>query len=585
MKTLKYSILCALVALMASLGYSQTALPTTTLSSAVTTPTSSQPAGTSIVVASATNITAGNSVLFIDREMLFVEGVSASGGVLKVTRGYQGTLVTPHASGATVYIGTTNNYPYYFLGSPKFGTCTATNENTLPEIVTSAGVTSRGYYGWIEDCFGSTWQFNDNVPRYALNLAPQAVRSVTSGTGTAGNASSVISQAGGGNTASGGTAGAGGAMTVGSGAGGAASTGAATGGAGGALNVTAGAGGGTITGGTGGAVAVAAGAGGAGSTTAGTGGAASVTGGAAPSTAGTAGVGGAASVTGGAGSADTGSAGTGGAGGASSLVGGAGGAASTGAATGGAGGAVSVTGGAGGGTITGGAGGAVTIAGGAGANGSTAGGTGGALVFGSGAAGTGGTGTVGAVTGKQGADTFLSCTTAEACTLQSNGTNQNTTISGSGTAGVVITGRTDAAAAASGKVGEVITNLVPIGSEVSLSNGTAAVVSTMSLTAGDWDVSAVVNLDCGSCTTVATSTQEISINTGTGCSSPAQVSDGSEAFLTPMVITTSSTKLGGSIPLKQINVSGTTTVCSVATATFSAGTMKGWGVIIARRRR
>lgn len=286
-----------------------------------------------------------------------------------------------------------------------------------------------------------------------------------------------------------------------------------------------------------------------------------------------------------AGGVSTNSGGTGGAGGAASLVGGAGGADSTGAATGGAGGAANVTGGAGGGTITGGNGGAVNITGGAGANGSTAGGTGGAVVIGSGAAGTGGTGTVGAVTIKQGSDTALSCTTAEACTLQSNGTNQNLTLNGSGTAGVIISGRTDAAAAAAGKVGEVITQLVPIGSEVSLSTGTAAVVSTISLTAGDWDVSAVVNLDCGSCTSVATSTQEISINSGTGCSSPAQVSDGSELFLSPLVITTSSTKLGGSIPLKQFNVSSTTTVCSVATATFSAGTMKGWGVIIARRRR
>lgn len=148
-----------------------------------------------------------------------------------------------------------------------------------------------------------------------------------------------------------------------------------------------------------------------------------------------------------------------------------------------------------------------------------------------------------------------------------------------------VTGKIDASSAPAGRVGEVLTTLVPIGSEVSLSTGTAAVVASVSLTAGDWDVAAVVNLDCGSCTTVATSTQEISINTGTGCSSPAQVADGSEAFLTPMVITTSSTKLGGAIPLKQINVNATTTVCSVATTTFSAGTMKGWGVIIARRRR
>lgn len=434
----------------------------------VTTTTNSVAIGafdTSVTLASVTGVNAPGfgasnvqTILFVDKEAMYVNTVNTTTLIVGVTRGYAGTKAVSHLVTSTVYVGTPN---YFITTGNGFGTrtgsCTSSNEVALPRIDVAAGklYTCQGASGsqvWaVEDLQpvygavftgGATTGSSDIFPFIdtASNTGTGNVVSVQTATGSSEKALTVLcgaqssaaspsngstcfsltSGAGGASTSAGtaggngglsqintgaggagastGTGGVGGELDVLTGTGGAASGSGATGGNGGLLKILAGAGGGTITGGTGGAITETAGAGGAGSTTAGTGGAVTITGGAGPSTAGTSGVGGATSLTGGAGSANTASAGTGGAGGASSLVGGVGGAASTGAATGGAGGAVNVTGGAGGGTITGGAGGLLTLGGGNGANGSTAGGAGGGVTINGGNAGTGGTPAGGVIT-------------------------------------------------------------------------------------------------------------------------------------------------------------------------------------------
>lgn len=154
----------------------------------------------------------------------------------------------------------------------------------------------------------------------------------------------------------------------------------------------------------------------------------------------------ASTVTGGTGGAQSATTGSGGAGAAISSTGGIGGAGGSSSGTGGAGGAVSYVAGAGGGTVTGGTGGLSTVGAGAGGNGSTAGGTGGGLNIYSGAAGTGGTGTSGAVNIRSGgaaATAVFTTSTAGASAVASVGTNQNVSISPSGTGTVNLTGGTD----------------------------------------------------------------------------------------------------------------------------------------------
>jgi hypothetical protein len=263
---------------VANVAFGQAATTSTTLSAAVSDSSVQQ-----IVVGSATNINAptsshSGSKLYVDREVMDVTAVNST--TITVVRGATGTKATPHASGATVYVGyaaTQGNPDALKQYVPVFGGCTAGNEVYLPRIYVNSAYYGSGFVG---DCFGSVWQFDMNLPLYKFTVAPQAQRSAAAP--SAGSANSIVSQAGGASSNAANAGGAGGAATLNAGAGGAgASTG--TAGAGGALNLAAGAGGAAAgaaaVGGAGGAVAIAGGASG-GSITSGAGGAVSISGGA-----------------------------------------------------------------------------------------------------------------------------------------------------------------------------------------------------------------------------------------------------------------------------------------------------------------
>jgi hypothetical protein len=248
------------VALLSVVSFGQTALPSTTLSAAITSST------TTITVASASGINSypNNTELYIDREAVVVNSVS--GTSLTVQRGASGTKAAAHVSGATVYVGA--NGGVYFANFGNFGACTASDFTYLPRPVVSITSPINGY---LEDCFGGQKQFNMNLPLYTLTVAPQAQRSGTSP--SAGNVVSLTAQAGGAQSGTTSGGGAGGASTLAGGAGGIGGSSSGTAGAGGAVSVTGGAGGaGPITGGAGGTITVKAGAGGNGSSAGGSGG-------------------------------------------------------------------------------------------------------------------------------------------------------------------------------------------------------------------------------------------------------------------------------------------------------------------------
>lgn len=99
----------------------QTALTTTTTSSAVTIDT------LNVTVASATGVTAG-VILYIDKEAMRV--VSISGTTASVQRGTDGSAAATHASGAVVYVGT----PQLFAHADPAGPCVSTAEVGLPRV-------------------------------------------------------------------------------------------------------------------------------------------------------------------------------------------------------------------------------------------------------------------------------------------------------------------------------------------------------------------------------------------------------------------------------------------------------------------
>jgi hypothetical protein len=113
MKT-RLILLVAVVLMVASLSFGQTALTQTSLAAAV-----SSSSGTTVRLTSATGVTAGSTLIYVDREAMFVNALNST--TASVTRGYAGTRATKHISSAMVLIGP----PAAFISYDPAGGCTA----------------------------------------------------------------------------------------------------------------------------------------------------------------------------------------------------------------------------------------------------------------------------------------------------------------------------------------------------------------------------------------------------------------------------------------------------------------------------
>lgn len=142
-------------------------------------------------------------------------------------------------------------------------------------------------------------------------------------------------------------------------------------------------------------------------------------------------------------------------------------------------------------------------------------------------------------------------------------------------AGVAIQGTTTNDSAAAGYVGEAVRSAVS-NTTVTLTTGTPANVTSISLTAGDWDVSGIVSFHGTITGTVFISTiSTTSATIGTSGDNRVDVPTAPTAAADSTV----------SIPSYRISLSGTTTVYLVAQAGFTVGTLTVGGRISARRVR
>lgn len=139
--------------------------------------------------------------------------------------------------------------------------------------------------------------------------------------------------------------------------------------------------------------------------------------------------------------------------------------------------------------------------------------------------------------------------------------------------------------AGTGYVGEVVTSTVAVGSTVSLTTATSANITSISLTAGDWDIDSSVDF-------VLTSVSGTVYKIGPGLTSatlPTQAGGsglGTDALAQQMLITTTTSGTNSlSTTTVRLSIAATTTVYLVAQGTFSAGTLTGYGTIRARRMR
>ena len=134
--------------------------------------------------------------------------------------------------------------------------------------------------------------------------------------------------------------------------------------------------------------------------------------------------------------------------------------------------------------------------------------------------------------------------------------------------------------AQAGRLGEYVSSTIATGSSVSLTSGTTANITSISLTAGDWEVTGVVDYTFAATTSFTTLKFGISTTTAT-----LGAQDTFGAFVAPASVPTAAADMAMGTPVIRLSLASTTTVYLVTSATFTVSTLKAYGSIIARRMR
>jgi hypothetical protein len=166
-------------------------------------------------------------------------------------------------------------------------------------------------------------------------------------------------------------------------------------------------------------------------------------------------------------------------------------------------------------------------------------------------------------------------------TFDSAGTGNVLKVSGITVSAGQYPGETTTGSATAGNVGEYVEGVVLTGSAVSLTSLTAKTVTSITLSAGDWDVDAVAYFNTGAATSVTLVASYISGVTDTANTTPGR----QYQQVTAAYVPTAGLSLTAPIPPYRISISGSTTLYLVANSQFTVSTMAAFGIIRARRVR
>jgi hypothetical protein len=144
------------------------------------------------------------------------------------------------------------------------------------------------------------------------------------------------------------------------------------------------------------------------------------------------------------------------------------------------------------------------------------------------------------------------------------------------TTGMQMKGNNTNTAPPAGFIGEQIRSAIAIGSAVGLTTNTAANVTSISLTAGIWDVSALINFNISGSTAVSTMAASISTTSATR----GTAGDNESTFVG---VAFTGLGLSLSVPSYRLTLSSTTTVYLVAFAIFVTSTLSAYGRISGTR--
>lgn len=157
------------------------------------------------------------------------------------------------------------------------------------------------------------------------------------------------------------------------------------------------------------------------------------------------------------------------------------------------------------------------------------------------------------------------------------------TIGLSGTGSVsssAITGTATNDNAAAGKIGEVISASLASGSATSLVTGTAKTITSVSLTAGDWDCRGVAGITGNALTTVTSYKAGVS---STADTIPAETDFSYESFAGGTIFVTLNPQI--IVPTVRKSIASTTTIYLVGQGVFATNSMSGFGSLVCRRAR
>lgn len=141
-------------------------------------------------------------------------------------------------------------------------------------------------------------------------------------------------------------------------------------------------------------------------------------------------------------------------------------------------------------------------------------------------------------------------------------------------------------AAAAGYIGEFLSSAVASASAVSLTSATWANVTSILLTAGDWDVWGVVAFKLAGTTTTIGGFASVSTASASGASDPAASGNTGVSWAWSNAIVGNVNFLPApAILASRFTLASTTTVFLEAYCNFSVSTCGAYGVIYARRRR
>lgn len=176
--------------------------------------------------------------------------------------------------------------------------------------------------------------------------------------------------------------------------------------------------------------------------------------------------------------------------------------------------------------------------------------------------------------------TFKETFTQLSSLLETTGVNSTITSLTGLTGGIVGTATNDNAAA--GYIGEFISSVVLVGAPVAMTSGVAANITSISLTAGDWDVWGSFWTNPAAGTTTSTVIAAVSQTSATLPTTPAI---GTSLAQIRGLATGATETLRIEAPITRISLAATTTIYLVCSVTFAVSTMDGYGSLCARRAR